>query len=226
MSEKLDSVAHGGGAPDYGPAEFQPGTNVSRETLGRLKLFVALLEDWNARHNLVSASSLKDVWRRHIWDSAQLLDLVPPTARSMVDLGSGAGFPALVLALLLRERPGFRTVLYEATTKKCAFLAAAAERLGVTIEIRNSRIEDAQPESFDLLTARACAPLPRLLLYAQAFQGPATVNLFLKGQSVGSELTEAHKIWKMRVQERQSRSDPSGRILIIEQLQPKAGRQA
>lgn len=211
---------------EFGPVEFQQAANVSRETLDRLKLFVALLEDWSARHNLVSAASLQDVWRRHIWDSAQLLDLVPAGASSSVDLGSGAGFPGLILALLLRDRLGFRAVLYEATRKKCDFLAAAAERLGVAVDIRNARLEMARPESFDLVTARACAPLPRLLLYAQAFQGAGTVNLFLKGQSVGSELTEAHKIWNMRVQERSSRSDPSGIILVIEQLQPKTGRRA
>jgi 16S rRNA (guanine527-N7)-methyltransferase len=144
----------------------------------------------------------------------------------MVDLGSGAGFPGLVLALLLRDRPGFRAVLYEATRKKTDFLAAAAGRLGIQADIRTARIEAAAVEAFDLVTARACAPLPRLLLYAQAFQGERTVNLFLKGQSVGSELTEAHKIWRMGVQERPSRSDPSGIVLVIEQLQPKAGRRA
>ncbi|HEX4159979.1 MAG TPA: 16S rRNA (guanine(527)-N(7))-methyltransferase RsmG [Rhizomicrobium sp.] len=210
----------------FGPEEFQQASNVSRETLDRLTLFVALLEDWNSRHNLVSAASLREIWRRHIWDSAQLVDVVSPGAASLVDLGSGAGFPGLILALLLRDRTGFRTLLYEATRKKADFLTAAAERLAVMPEIRNARIEEARPEPFDLVTARACAPLPRLLLYAQAFQGEGTVNLFLKGQSVGSELTEAHKIWKMQVQERPSRSDPSGKILIIEQLQPKAGRQA
>jgi 16S rRNA (guanine527-N7)-methyltransferase len=210
----------------FGPAEVQQSGNIAPETLDRLKLFVAVLQDWNSRHNLVSAASLEDVWKRHIWDSAQLVDLVPPEAKSLVDLGSGAGFPGLILAILLRERPGFRTVLYEATRKKSEFLAAAADASGVAVEIRNARIEDAQPEPFDIVSARACAPLDRLLLYAQAFQGPHTINLFLKGQSVGAELTDAHKIWIMRVQERRSRSDPSGTILIVDQLQPKAGRRA
>ena len=116
----------------------------------------------------------------------------------------------------MRERAGFRTVLYEATRKKCEFLAAAVRRTEISAEIRNARIEAAEPEAFDVVTARACAPLLLLLTYAQPFQGRNTRNLFLKGQSVGSELTEAHKSWKMKLEQHASRSDPSGRILIIE----------
>lgn len=202
----------------FGPGEFQRATNVSRETLARLKAFVALLEDWNRRHNLVSRSSLADVWRRHLFDSAQLAGLIPENARSLVDLGSGAGFPGVVLAALMVARPEFRTVLCEATRKKCDFLAAAAAEIGVAVEIRNSRIEDAPPEIFDVVTARACAPLPRLLEYATRFQGPDTKNLFLKGQNVGAELTEAHRYWEMQATQRPSRSDPSGTILEIEGL--------
>ncbi|MGH6877856.1 MAG: 16S rRNA (guanine(527)-N(7))-methyltransferase RsmG [Rhizomicrobium sp.] len=186
----------------------------------RLGQFVALLEDWNARHNLVSRASLADVWRRHIWDSAQLVELIPADARNLVDLGSGAGFPGLILALLLRDRARFHTVLFEATRKKSDFLALAADRMGVEAEIRNSRIEDATSQPFDVVAARACAPLQRLLVYAQAFQGVRTINLFLKGQSVGSELTEAHRCWNMEVKELASRSDRSGVILEIERLRP------
>lgn len=202
----------------FGPYEFQAASNVSRETLGRLKLFAGLLEDWNARLNLVSVSSLADVWRRHIWDSAQLVDLIPPATASLVDLGSGAGFPGLILAILLRERSAVRTVLYEATTKKCSFLNEAAVCTGAPVEIRNGRIENADREPFDILTARACAPLEKLLGYAQTFQGPETVNLFLKGQSVAVELTEAGKSWNMKATRHPSRSDPSGVILEVREL--------
>jgi 16S rRNA (guanine527-N7)-methyltransferase len=186
--------------------------------MGRLKLFAGLLEDWNARLNLVSASSLADVWRRHIWDSAQLIDLIPPAAASLVDLGSGAGFPGLILAILLRERSAVRTVLYEATTKKCSFLNEVAVRTGAPVEIRNGRIENADREPFDVLTARACAPLEKLLAYAQAFQGSQTINLFLKGQSVAVELTSARKSWNMKDVRHPSRSDPSGVILEVREL--------
>jgi 16S rRNA (guanine527-N7)-methyltransferase len=202
----------------FGPAEFQAASHVSRETLGRLKLFASLLEDWNARLNLVSAGSLPDVWRRHIWDSAQLIDLIPTEVSSLVDLGSGAGFPGLILAILLRERGNVRTVLYEATTKKCSFLNEAAVRTGAPVEIRNGRIENADREPFDALTARACAPLEKLLSYAQAFQGANTINLFLKGQSVAVELTKARKSWTLDAIRHPSRSDPSGAILEVREL--------
>ncbi|MGH6889963.1 MAG: 16S rRNA (guanine(527)-N(7))-methyltransferase RsmG [Rhizomicrobium sp.] len=208
-------------AAPFGPAEFRTAANVSRETTERLADFVALLTDWNGRHNLVSRASLGDVWRRHIWDCAQLVEWIPLSAGSLVDLGSGAGFPGLVLALLLRDRAAFRTVLFEATRKKAEFLAAAASRLGIAVEIRNARVEGAAPEPFDIVTARACAPLSRLLEYALGFQSPRTINLFLKGQNVGDELTEARKIWKMTVQEKPSHTAVSGVILLIGDLHPE-----
>jgi 16S rRNA (guanine527-N7)-methyltransferase len=200
----------------FGPAEFQAVSNVSRETLARLKLFVSLLGDWNARMNLVSAKSLEDVWKRHVWDSAQLFPLLRPGAQSFVDLGSGAGFPGLVLAILLEGRA--RVVLYEAIAKKCRFLEEVAHRTGVTAAVRNGRIEEAKPELFDVVTARACAPLDQLLSYAAPFQAKNTQCLFLKGQSVGAELTDAYKSWSMTVKQLPSRSDPSGVILDIREL--------
>jgi 16S rRNA (guanine527-N7)-methyltransferase len=201
--------------PDFGPEEFAAATGVSRETLARLKAYAGALADWNTRHNLVSRASLEDVWKRHIWDSAQLAPLIPTTAESLVDLGSGAGFPGIVLAILLRERPGFRTVLYESIRKKSEFLTAAAATAGLTTEVRCSRAEEASTEMFDVVTARACAPLSKLLGYAMPFQQPSTVNLFLKGQNVEAELTEAHKYWKMFVNRRPSQTDPLGTILEI-----------
>jgi 16S rRNA (guanine527-N7)-methyltransferase len=200
----------------FGPAEFQEASDVSRETLARLKLFVSLLGDWNARMNLVSAKSLEDVWKRHVWDSAQLFPLLRPGTPSFVDLGSGAGFPGLVLAILLEGRA--RAVLYEAIAKKCRFLEEVAHRTGVTVEVRNDRIEEAKREPFDVVTARACAPLDQLLSYAAPFQAKNTQCLFLKGQSVGAELTDAYKSWSMTVKQLPSRSDPSGVILDIREL--------
>jgi 16S rRNA (guanine527-N7)-methyltransferase len=203
--------------PEFGPAEFAAASGVSRETLARLKAFVGLLTDWNARHNLVSHASLADVWRRHMWDSAQLAPLLPTASFSLVDLGSGAGFPGLVLAILLREQH-CRVVLYEATRKKAEFLAAVASATDTPVEIRNVRIEAAATEPLDVVTARACAPLDKLLGYVEPFQTAHTTNLFLKGQNAAAELTEAHKSWRMTAHRHQSQTDPSGVILEIRDL--------
>ncbi len=202
----------------FGPEEFAAASHVSRETLARLERYAQTLADWNGRHNLVSAASLDELWHRHIWDSAQLFPLIPIGARSLVDLGSGAGFPALVLACLLRERDGVRVVLYESVAKKCRFLAAAAAAMDLEVEIRPSRIERASPEPFDVVTARACAPLDRLLSYAKTFQGPDTVHLFLKGQSAEAELTAAAEYWRMRLERRSSQTAPSATIFIIREI--------
>jgi 16S rRNA (guanine527-N7)-methyltransferase len=176
------------------------------------------LEEWNSRHNLVSSRSLEDAWRRHFWDSAQLAPLVPGNTRSLADLGSGAGFPGLVLAEMLRGQ--VRVTLFEATTKKCEFLRAAAHAMELSVFIENRRMEDVAPHRFDVITSRACAPLPKLLSYAQNFMGPNSVCLFLKGQNVGAELTEAHKSWKMKVRQIPSLTDPSGMILELRELSP------
>jgi 16S rRNA (guanine527-N7)-methyltransferase len=203
-------------AAPFGPEEFAEKVPVSRETLDRLKILVDLLRDWNARHNLVSRRSLDDVWRRHVWDSAQLAAFVPQNAAKIADLGSGAGFPGLVLAALLREKVS--VTLYEATRKKAEFLETAARSMSLSVEIRNMRIEDETNRPFDVVTARALAPLDTLLDYSQRFCAKNAVCLFLKGQSVASELTEAGKSWKMSVSQHQSVTDPSGVILEIREL--------
>jgi 16S rRNA (guanine527-N7)-methyltransferase len=202
--------------PEFGWEDFQAATGVSRETLSRLKAYADLLVEWNSRHNLVARSTLADMWRRHFWDSAQLVPLVPPVARTLADLGSGAGFPGLVLAVLLEGRVS--VTLHEATAKKCDFLRAAAEHMNIAVTIRSTRMEDLPPEPFDIVTARACAPLDKLLSYAQNFAGPHSLCLFLKGQNVGAELTEAHKSWKMKLRQIPSLTDPSGIILELGEL--------
>lgn len=203
--------------PSFGPEDFAARTNVSRKTLAQLKAYADTLTDWNSRHNLVSKASLEDMWRRHFWDSAQLAPLIPAKARTLADLGSGAGFPGLVLAAML---PDIAVTLHEATAKKCAFLTAAADRMGLPVTIENARIEDMPRKRYDVVTARALAPLPRLLNYAWPLTGPNSVCLFLKGQNVGVELTEAHKSWNMKASQSQSLTDPSGAILVLKELGP------
>jgi len=172
---------------------------------------------WNDRHNLVSARSLADVWKRHLWDCAQLVPLVRRTPVAWLILARG-GLSGLVLAELLRGRVSVS--LYEATTKKCAFLTSAAERMQLDVTIYNLRTEDAPAQVFDVITARAIAPLSTLLRYAERFTGPNSVCLFLKGQNVGSELTEAHEILEDESQAAPKPDRSSGVILELTELVP------
>jgi 16S rRNA (guanine527-N7)-methyltransferase len=203
--------------PEFTIEDFSAATGVSRETLTRLKAYADLLVDCNAHHNLVAKSTLPDLWRRHFWDSAQLAPLIPKSARTLADLGSGAGFPGLVLAAL---RPDLTVTLHEATAKKCAFLRTAAERMSLGVIVINGRIEELPRKPHDVITARALAPLPRLLGYAWPLTGLNSVCLFLKGQNLGSELTEAHKYWNIEASQISSASDPSGAILAVRRLAP------
>jgi 16S rRNA (guanine527-N7)-methyltransferase len=203
--------------PFFGSKEFAETANVSRETLGRLEIYAGLLVEWNARQNLVATSTLPDMWRRHFWDSGQLTALLPAQARTLADLGSGAGFPGLVIAAM---RPELKVTLHEATGKKCSFLREAASAMGVAIEICNRRIEELPPCAFDVVTARALAPLPQLLGYAKKFTGANSVCLFLKGQNLEVELTEASKYWSMKVSQMPSQTNPSAAILVVRELDP------
>jgi 16S rRNA (guanine527-N7)-methyltransferase len=187
---------------------------VSRETAARLAAYLALLAQWSERINLVGRDTLADPWRRHILDSAQLLPLVPETAQSLVDLGSGAGFPGLVLAIL--GVPGVELV--EADSRKSAFLREAARVTGTDVAIRTARIEALPRRPFDVVTARALAPLDRLLPFACRFLGPDSLCLFLKGARAAEELTRARQAWTMRAASIASRSDPRGVVLQLRQV--------
>ena len=182
--------------------------------MARLEAYAELLQQWSRRINLIGAATLGDLWRRHFLDSAQLLPYVPATAQSLVDLGSGAGFPGLVLAIM-----GASGVeLIEADARKCAFLREAARIALAPVRVRHARIEAVPAYEVDVVTARACAPLDRLLLMAQRFIAPHTVCLFLKGERAGEELTAARRGWTMRAACHPSRADPRGVILKLEQI--------
>ena len=203
--------------PPFGPEEFVAATGVSRETLTLLQSYAAMLSDWNSRHNLVSENTLPDVWHRHMLDSAQLEPLIPAKAQTLVDLGSGAGFPGLVLAIMRRDR--LKVTLFEATKKKADFLTAVVQALSLPVTVCSDRIEAAPPQIFHAITARAFAPLDQLLAQTQKFVGPRTICLFLKGQKLELELTEAVKHWKMNIQKHPSKTHPLGVILEIRDLQ-------
>jgi len=197
-----------------GAGGFAKLIDVSRETLDRLIAFVDLLTIWNRRINLVGRDTIGDVWRRHILDSAQLYALIPSGAKVLVDLGSGAGFPGLVLAIL-----GVPQVhLVESDQRKAVFLREAIRITGSTAIVHATRLDRVKPFIADVITARALEPLGELLEISADFRGSHTVCLFPKGQALGEELTDATKAWKMRHQIWPSQSDPSGGILRLENI--------
>jgi 16S rRNA (guanine527-N7)-methyltransferase len=181
-----------------------------------LEAFRALLAEWNERMNLVGPSALAEFWPRHAYDSAQLLGFAP-LARTWADLGAGAGFPGVVLAILLKGVPGARVHLVESMAKRCRFLAETAERLDLPVDIHNVRAEDLGIK-VDIVTARACAPVVRLLGYAEPYLRRGARGVFLKGQDVVAELTEAAKCWKFEAELSASLSHPDGRVLQVKGL--------
>jgi 16S rRNA (guanine527-N7)-methyltransferase len=200
------------------PEAFAAACDVSRETLERLRRYDETLAKWQKTINLVSPESLKDLWRRHMLDSAQLQALLPPGAQCLVDMGSGAGFPGLVLAIL-----GVPNVhLIESDARKCVFLAEAARAAGLEVGrnpiIHPVRLDKIRDLRADVVTARACAPLTSLLAYAEPFLRADSICLFLKGARVDEELTEAQKTWRMSLERIPSLSDPSGTILRMKQV--------
>ena len=201
-------------------AGFAGLTGVSRETLSRLEAYAGLLAQWAARINLVGRNTLGDVWRRHFLDSAQVAAHLPASASSLIDLGSGAGFPGLVLAVL--GVPGVELV--EADARKCAFLREAARVTRAEIRIHNARIESLPAAAMDVVTARACAPLDKLLDLSERFIGPKTRCLFLKGERAGEELTAARHGWTMEASCHPSRADPSGVVICLERIAREPSR--
>jgi len=197
-----------------GPVGFARLTNVSRETLERLEAYVRLLTAWNARINLVGRNTMGDIWRRHILDSAQLFPMLPPRTRCLVDLGTGAGLPGLVLAIM-----GIMEVhLLEADLRKVAFLREAVRITGVNASIHPERIEDVAPFPADAVTARALAPLDQLIDISKKFRNLRTISLFLKGEAAQDELAVAQARWQMQAGLVPSRSDPRGAILRLESI--------
>ncbi|MBN2205327.1 MAG: 16S rRNA (guanine(527)-N(7))-methyltransferase RsmG [Thermoleophilia bacterium] len=216
------------GAPEPAPApiktaeDFARAFDVSRETLVKLQTYADLLAQWQKTINLVAPSTLPDVWSRHFADSAQLLALAPPHARRWLDLGSGAGFPGLVLALMLAPRDGARVALIESDTRKAAFLAEVARRTGAPVDIYPLRIEQSATQAklgaIDVITARALAPLPRLLELAAPYFSTGTVGLFLKGREAHTEVEAARATWDFTSTLEPSLTDSSGRIVVIHAL--------
>jgi 16S rRNA (guanine527-N7)-methyltransferase len=205
------------GSPDYPmkAAEFQAITGVSDDVLGRLQVLAGLLGKWKDTVNLVGPGTLDDLWRRHMLDSAQLAQFLPPAARAAADIGSGAGFPGLVLAIMARGGP-CRYHLIESNERRCAFLIEANRLTQAGAIIHNSRIEKLPCLNVDVIVARAVAPLTKLLEYAILHLIKGGQCLFLKGRKWREELTEARKSWIMKESSITSLSDSSGVILKLE----------
>jgi 16S rRNA (guanine527-N7)-methyltransferase len=232
------------------PEDFAAAFDVSRETIERLEVYAALLRQWQKAINLVAPSTLDAVWHRHFADSAQVLRLVPPDPQSWVDLGSGAGFPGLVVAIMLADKTPAgsaglpptpspypqgegesapatpRVTLIESDSRKCAFLREVARRTGVTVEILSTRIEtlatQAKLDSPEVVSARALAPLDRLLGLAAPLFTPSTVGVFLKGRDAAAEIETAAKAWTFAVDMVPSITEATGRVVVIRDLQPKS----
>lgn len=195
--------------------------DVSRESWRRLETYVELLAKWQKRIDLIGPATLDDIWQRHVADGLQLLPLVRPSVRTVLDLGSGAGIPGLVLAIGLQGRQSVTVHLVESTAKKAAFLRQAVIATGVAAVVHNCRIEELSRTSRtkpQLVTARALAPLPRLLDLAAPWLECGAYGLFHKGQDVETELTESAKSWRISFVKHPSLLDPRGCILEVREL--------
>lgn len=196
----------------YDREDFERRQIVSRETLKALDTVVETLDAWRSRSNLIGPREWDSLWSRHIWDSQQLRDLIPADAR-IVDLGAGAGFPGLVLAASA-EAPGHVTLI-ESVGKKCAFLRAAILEAGLPATVHQGRAETAPDIAADVVTARAFAPLPRLLNYAAAWLTTGSVGYFHKGERWSEELTAARETWEFSYDAIPSKSGSAGVILKL-----------
>ena len=205
----------------FGATEFQHATGCNDAALADVSAYRDLLGTWNERMNLVGPSAMEAFWLRHAFDSAQLRPL-EPHAEIWADLGAGAGFPGLILAILLKQGGAGHVHLVESMAKRCMFLREIVETLRLPATIHNCRAEDAILPAVDVVTARALAPMSRLLSFAWPslnVKGAATpVGLFLKGRGVDDELTEATLMWDFQVERILSLSDSSGQIIRVERL--------
>jgi 16S rRNA (guanine527-N7)-methyltransferase len=196
---------------------FARASGATAAQIAELDRFRALLAEWNEKMNLFGPATLEVFWNRHAWDSAQLLKLAPPEALVWADLGAGAGLPGLVLAILGKGRPGFHIHLVESMAKRCRFLTEVVQALDLPATVHNERAENLQL-AVDIVTARACAPLARLLGYARPYLKTGALGLFLKGQDVAAELEEASRSWELEADTIPSLSDPRGQIVRVRRL--------
>jgi 16S rRNA (guanine527-N7)-methyltransferase len=210
-------------------ASFARAFGVSRETAAKFESYAALLKQWQKAVQLVAPSTLDAIWSRHFADSAQLWSFAPPNSGSWADLGSGAGFPGLVIALLARDAaspyPAMRVTLVESDTRKAAFLREVARQTGCPVDILGTRIESGSTRDkvgpVEVVSARALAPLTELFHLAHPFWQPATLGLFLKGRDAEKEVEAARASWNFELELKPSLTDPVARIVCVRNLSPR-----
>jgi 16S rRNA (guanine527-N7)-methyltransferase len=199
----------------YSRDDFAGEHDVTPEVLADFEAWHQLLLKWNKAVNLVSPSALGEFWRRHALDSWQVAAHLPRGDINIIDLGSGAGFPGIAVAIELKRRGQGRATLVESAGKKANFLKRVARDLNLPVAVTTERAEALPAQIHDVVSARAFAPLPRLLAYAEPFWGPRTRGLFLKGAGVEAEIEDARADWDFSTENYASRSDESGKLLAI-----------
>ncbi len=205
----------------FGPEEAGELTGVSRETIERVDAFVAVLDEWRKKINLIGPGEGKHLWRRHILDSLQLVQFIPESARSLADLGTGGGFPGVVLACALHDRKVVVS-LVEKSVRKAEFLEAAVAELGLNAVVLNQRIEDTSANKNDVVTARALAPLPKLMTLTEGWLARDGLAIVVKGRDVDKELIHTRETWTFDLEARPSLSGPDGQVLLISNLTKRA----
>ncbi|MBL4853411.1 MAG: 16S rRNA (guanine(527)-N(7))-methyltransferase RsmG [Robiginitomaculum sp.] len=214
--------------------QFQHKTNVSRETLEDLEAWYNLLTRWNKKINLVSSATLHDFWLRHAMDSWQLINLLPEGTKTVLDMGAGAGFPGLALAIgvknglknglknELKNKPEVQITLVESNGKKCNFLRTVIRDLTLPAKAVQARAENLEPQMYDIITARAFAPLPKLLDYSLPFWGASSQAIFPKGENWQSEVDAARKTHNFDLTTKDSQTSEAAKILCITNLRKGA----
>lgn len=198
------------------PQDAVSGFDVSRETLDKLKAYVALIEKWNPAINLISKASMDQIWQRHIADSLQVASLMAEDQHSWADLGAGGGLPGLVVAILAGERaPGLSVDLVEVDQRKSVFLRQVAATLDLKVKVHTRKIEDLSRLDAEVVSARALAPLTTLCGHAVQHLRPGGMAVFPKGAQFAAELSEARKLWSFDLEEMVSFTEPLARILIL-----------
>jgi 16S rRNA (guanine527-N7)-methyltransferase len=202
-------------------ARFQLSESVPRETMERLSIYVSLLTQWQGRLNLISPLTLGAIWHRHVFDSFQLRPLVPEGASKWIDMGSGAGFPGLVIAILDAR---MIVTLVESRAKKCAFLQTVIEALDLSsrVTVEDRRLEAMSPRHYDVISARALAPLPKLFELGMRFASATTQWILPKGRQAGGEIDHAKRLFSFEHQLVASRTDPEARIVLARHVKALA----